>query len=233
MEHGAALKRFEECYKDRDSVEFPLIFSMCKFSGKTVLEIGSGGEGLSIERILPKAKRVFVTDTSEDMLSGLKQRFGIGARVCRAEKLPFDNKSFDIVFSRWSIMYTELKKSIKEMCRVAKSNVFIILPSSEGDQATIKTIKEEGKPKEREERISMIKKLLDERGFGVKEERRILRFVFPSVDEAFEILMAVDFDNELLDEGKTRLRNILSGKEILGGVEFTQGACFLCGTRME
>jgi hypothetical protein len=231
MDYEAGLKRFGECYKDRDRVEFPLIFSMCEFSGKTVLEIGSDREGISIERILEKAKSMFATNIREDVLAGLKGRFGIGARVCMAEKLPFEDRSFDIVFSRWSIMYTELKKSVKEMCRVAKSNVFIVLPSPGGDQATIKTIKEEGKPREREVRISRIKKLLDENGFTVKEERRILRFVFPDVDGAFQILMAVDFDNELPDEGKARLRNILSGKVGIEGVEFTQGACFLCGTR--
>ena len=54
--------------------------------------------------------------------------------------------------------------------------------------------------------ISKIKRIMDKNGFDVKEGRKILRFVFPSVDEAFQVLMAIDFDNELIDEGKTRLR---------------------------
>jgi hypothetical protein len=231
MEHDVAMKRFGEYYKDRDRVEFPLIFSMCDFSGKTVLEIGSGGEGFFIRRVLHKAKQVVASDTSEEALSELKKDFDIDTRVCSAEKLPFADSSFDIVFSRWSIMYTNLKKSVREMCRVARESVFIILPSPEGDQAQMKTIKEEGKPKLREERITKIKSLLDKNGFDAREARKVLRFVFPDADEAFQVLMAVDFDNELTEDGSKRLRNFLSGKEDIGGVEFTQGTCFICGTR--
>jgi len=209
MEYQEALIKFSHYYKDRYSVEFPTIFSLCNFKNKSILEIGSA-EGYFVKEVSKLTNKINTTDVSII--------------------LSFPNSSFDIVFSRWTVQnLNNLKKFIKEICRVAKENVIIVLPSSEGNETKMLKIKFLDKFRQRKKRITEIKKLISNCGFKVKEKRKLLKFLFPNLDEAIEIFSALSFNNDLSVKEKLKLREFLSNRKKKGGIHLTQGASFICG----
>ncbi len=228
MKYVIALRKFGECYLDRYRKEFPVIFSMCSFRGKSVLEIGSGEEGYFIKAALKKTKHILATDISEGILKKLRKNVHINTKVCRAEKLPFPDKSFDIVFSRWVVPHVDdLRKTVNEMCRVGGKNVIVVLPSEQGDQTKLKMMVDKNSVERRKERINKIKKIIIGHGFSIKERRVILHFSFPNVDEAMKILLAVEFHNKLSKKNRVLVREFLSKNQ--NHVGYTQGASFICG----
>ena len=209
MNYEEALKIFSDSYLDRYSVEFPTIFSIVNFDSKTVLEIGSA-EGYFVKEASRIAKSV---RTSDSFYS-----------------LPFDDNFFDIVLSRWVIQNVEdVEKLVREMCRVAKENVIIILPSDGGDETRILSIKFHDKFRMRKERIEKIKKLLSESGFKVKEEKNLLNFRFKDVNTAVEVFYNLGFKGSLADDEIDRLKKFLSERQKENGVHITQGASYICG----
>ncbi len=97
------------------------------------LEIGNGSRVLEISvgtggnlQFLPKTAQYFGLDLSFGMLKqctkNLKKRGEDAANCCgNAEKLPYRDKSFDVVFHMGGINYFNNKaKAIKEMIRVSK-----------------------------------------------------------------------------------------------------------------
>jgi ubiquinone/menaquinone biosynthesis C-methylase UbiE len=146
--------------------------------------------------------------------------------------LPFHDKSFEIVFSRWIAQNIDkLEKAVKEMCRVAKSNIIIVLPSEEGDETKMLEIKFPDKFECRKKRIINIKKWISKCDFKIKEKRKLLKFLFPDTDETIEILSALSFNNVLSIKDKLKLREFLSNRKKKNGFHLTQGASFICGTR--
>jgi SAM-dependent methyltransferase len=211
MNYKDALAKFSQCYKDRYSVEFPTILSLCDFRNKKVLEIGPA-EGYFVKELSKLTNNITITDVSVD--------------------LPFPNSSFDVVLSRWVAQnIDDLEKSVKEMCRVAKDNVIIVLPSEEGDETKILELKFPDKSDSRKKRAMNIKKWILESGFNVKEERRLLKFLFPDVNEAIEIFSALGFNNDLTEKEKSMLKEFLINNKKNDGIRITQGASFICGYR--
>ena len=209
MNYADALKKFSQYYKDRHAVEFPTILSLCDFRNKKVLEIGPA-EGYFVKEASKLTNEITTSDVSVD--------------------LSFPDKHFDIVISRWVAQnIDDLEKPIKEMCRVAKSDVVIVLPSEEGDETNILEIKFPDKSGLRKRRSMDIKKWILESGFNVKEERRLLKFLFPGADEAIEIFSALGFDNNLSDEERLSLKEFLLKRKKEDGVHLTQSASFICG----
>jgi hypothetical protein len=212
MDYNKALERFSECYKDRYSVEFPMILKLCDFKNKSILEI-SPAEGYFVNEVSKIASKVTISEISE--------------------KLPFHDKSFEIVFSRWIAQNIDkLEKAVKEMCRVAKSNVIIVLPSEEGDETKMLEIKFPDKFECRKKRIINIKKWISESDFKVKEEKRLLKFLFPNIEESIDIFSALSFKKKLSDEEKIKLKEFFLNKKKKDGIHFTQGTSFICGTRV-
>lgn len=93
-----------------------------------VLDIASGtGEpALSIAEIVTGGK-VIATDVSEEMLAvamdKAKQRgiTNLETKVCEANKLPFENETFDAISCRFGFMFfPDLDLALKEMIRVLK-----------------------------------------------------------------------------------------------------------------
>jgi ubiquinone/menaquinone biosynthesis C-methylase UbiE len=233
MDYDKALERFGECYKDRQSVEFPTIFRLCDFRDKTILEIGAGRAGYFPKAAAPLAMRYVATDVSREILDELVSNVGVETKVCRAEKLPFKDRSFDIVFSRWVAQdVKDLEKAVGEMCRVAKENVVMVLPSEEGDETEMLKIKYPGKHYYRKQRIAEIKRWISEAGFKVKETRKTLNFIFPSIEEAVEIMSALGFSNTLSESEKQKLTRFFEKRKTRKGVLFSQGASFICGRRL-
>jgi len=209
MNYKEALRKFSKYYKDRYSVEFPTIFSLCNFRNKSVLEIGPA-EGYFVKEVSKLTNKITTSDASV--------------------VLHFQDKSFDIVFSRWIAQnINDLKKAIKEMCRVAKECIIIVLPSEKGNETKMLEIKFPDKFKQRKERIENIKKWISECGFKVKEKRKLLKFLFPDVDEAIDVFSALGFKNEITEKEKLKLKKFLLSKKKKDGIHLTQGASFICG----
>jgi len=232
MNYKEALMKFSQYYEDRYSVEFPTIFSLCDFKDKSILEIGSGEEGYFVKEVLKLTDKIVASDVSNDILNELRKNVNVETKVCRAENLPFADDSFDVVFSRWVIQeIKDLEKAIKEMCRVAKNNIIVVLPSEGGDETKMLEIKFPDKFEDRKRRIMNIKKWVSECGFKVKEKRELLKFLFPDVDETIEIFSVLGFKNDLSDKEKIKLKEFLLGKKDKDSIHFTQGASFICGYR--
>jgi len=66
-------------------------------------------------------------DISEGMVRVYRERFG-RALVGDAESLPFKDGSFDWVISNFSLHWTDLRKSVPELFRVARVGVGVALP---------------------------------------------------------------------------------------------------------
>jgi SAM-dependent methyltransferase len=211
MNYEEAMQLFSKYYVDRSTVEFPTILKMCNFKDKRVLEIGP-------------AEGYFKEEVSK--IAGEVQTFGV------TEELPFEDKSFDIVFSRWVVHgFDDVEKAVKEMCRVAKESVMIVLPSDEGDETKLLEIREKGKAQMRKERVLDIRKWIEESGFRVREERRQVKFIFPDVNEATDIFVQIGFDGKASEEEHSRLHDFLMSKRDQGKISLTQGAAFICASR--
>jgi len=211
MNYRDALAKFSQYYKDRYLVEFPTILSLCDFRNKKVLEIGPA-EGYFVKELSKSTNNITTTDVSVD--------------------LPFPDGSFDIVLSRWIAQnIDDLEKAVKEMCRIAKSYVVIVLPSEEGDEAKILEVKTPDKHDSRKKRIKDVKEWISESSFKVKEEKRLLRFLFPDLEEVMGIFSALCFNNKLSEKEKSKLKEFLLNKKKSDGIHIAQGASFICGYR--
>lgn len=85
--------------------------------GKRVLEVGCG-TGLILQRIAPIAQQAKGIDISPGMLEKARER---GLDVCEglATSLPFDDESFDLVYSFKVLAHVpEIREALAEMARV-------------------------------------------------------------------------------------------------------------------
>ena len=209
MEYKEAIEKLSAAYTDRYEIEFPLIFSMIEFQGKSVLEVGPA-EGYFQKDAAVMASSVEATES--------------------IDKLPYADKSFDIVLSRWIVQNVDdVESFVKEMCRVAKENVMIILPSEEGDETRLLSIKDPDKFAKRKNRIEAIKEYIRDSGFKAREERRLLNFVFPTFLETAEVFYTLGFGEDSSDEQVLRLKKFLMDRKEGEGVRIKQGASFICG----
>ena len=229
MDLTEALEEYEKYYADRKR-EFSIIFSMCNFSGKKVLEIGSGRWGHFAEKVKGIADFT-ASDKSQKEMDILKTKFDVNTRVFDATEIPSEDKSFDIVFSRWVLDHSiDVAKAVEEMCRVSKDIVFNVLPSGDGDETKAKSIKYPKKKEERESRIRTIKEILEKNGFRTEERRETIGFIFPGMDKLIETINAL-CNNELSGSELQKLRDFLSSRKRQDSVHFTQGVCFLLAKR--
>lgn len=137
--------KIHNSYSSQDWINKPSIFAesvvpLFPRVGK-ILEIG-GGLGQDSKYFSELGYTVLLTDISEDALIKAKESFkpdsSIETKVLDISKpLPFDNDSFDVVYSHLSIHYfnTETTKSIfKEVRRVLRTGgIFAILLNSTTD----------------------------------------------------------------------------------------------------
>jgi len=229
MEYDTALEKFGGAYQDRKK-ELGLIFSMVDFRNKFVLEVGSGSEDYFIKELLKKTDNIMATDISEKKLLGLK-KLNVQTKACNAEALPFFNRSFDIVFSRWVLQHVDEKKAVSEMCRVSDKAVVIVFPNEQGDETKLKAIVEKNNPEKRKKRVGEIKKTMGDNGFFVKEERRILNFRFSNIKQAMEVLSAVEFNNKVSGSENEKIEKFLKERQKGIAIRLTQGASFISGVR--
>jgi len=104
--------------------------------GFSVLDLASGtGEpALSLARRVAPSGRVTATDLNQSMLGALRKNrdaeglANVETRVCDAHELPFSNAAFDLVTSRFGVMFfAELSRALAEIRRVLKAGGRIAL----------------------------------------------------------------------------------------------------------
>lgn len=106
-----------------------------QINNKKILEIGCGTGGHSLF-FASKGANVYSTDLTPERVDSSSQlinyldTFKAEFKVCDAENLPYENNSFDIVYSNGVIHHTyDIKKAINEIHRVLKpkGKAFIML----------------------------------------------------------------------------------------------------------
>jgi len=99
--------------------------------GKKILDIGCGG-GVDLKIFEQKGAKVYGLDPSKVMVEVCKKKVKNpeNIKVGEYEKIPFPNKSFNIVFGRFSLHYlNKFDKAYKEISRVLapKGVLFLIV----------------------------------------------------------------------------------------------------------
>jgi ubiquinone/menaquinone biosynthesis C-methylase UbiE len=123
-------KHFPRMREQMAAVTNALIEAAQPQSGMRVLDLASGnGEpAISLARRVAPDGHVTATDLNERMLSALRANAAadevanIDTKVCDAHELPFANGSFDLVTSRFGVMFfADTTAALREIKRVLKS----------------------------------------------------------------------------------------------------------------
>lgn len=139
-------------------------------SGKSVLEIGCGPGGNLLELLVKKPSKLVGVDISSEMVSLAKNKLPEEIDIIKINgtKLPFDNHSFDIVFTATVLQHNTdelmLKKIMQEICRVSSEKVYIferIEQEIKGDDLCL------GRP------ISYYTSIMEENGYLLKSKEHI------------------------------------------------------------
>ena len=95
-------------------------------AGKDVLEVGCG-TGLILNRVAPVANRAAGIDLSSGMLEKARER-GLEVYKANATELPFDDGTFDVVYSFKVLAHVEaIDVALREMARVTRKNGVLLL----------------------------------------------------------------------------------------------------------
>jgi ubiquinone/menaquinone biosynthesis C-methylase UbiE len=105
---------------------------------KTLMLDLAVGTGRVSEYFKNKVKVIVGLDISEDMIKVAqeKKRIDVGI-IAPAEKTPFPDNTFDLIYCRSALHYMDQKKAIKEWIRVARSDAWIIISDVSFDSDTI------------------------------------------------------------------------------------------------
>ncbi len=100
-------------------------------NNKSVLEVGCGPGGNLLELLTKKTSKLVGVDISREMVSLAKKNLPKEVNVLKIDgtKLPFDDNSFDIVFTSTVLQHNTdekmLKKIMKEISRVSSNKVYL------------------------------------------------------------------------------------------------------------
>ena len=102
-------------------------------NGDSVLDVGCGKGFLLHEmRLLLPGLNINGVDISEYAILHCKEELKDNIQVCNATKLPFEDNSFDLIFSLntlHNLHNYDLEKALKEFQRVGKINKYICIES--------------------------------------------------------------------------------------------------------
>jgi ubiquinone/menaquinone biosynthesis C-methylase UbiE len=127
---GAWQKYFPQMREQMAAVTSALVEAAQPQPGMRILDLASGnGEpALSLARRVAPNGHVTATDLNEGMLSALRANAAadhvtnIETKVCDAHELPFADGSFDLVTSRFGVMFfADTPVALREIKRVLKS----------------------------------------------------------------------------------------------------------------
>ena len=109
----------------RNGKPFSLFVDFGSLPGKDVLEVGCGS-GFAVQLFAEAGANVTAVDLTPWAVATTRARleaFGLDATVLEAdaERLPFDDESFDLVFS-WGVIHhtTEMEAALRELVRVCR-----------------------------------------------------------------------------------------------------------------
>lgn len=129
-ETAAAWQKYYPQLKEQlAEVTAALVDAAAPRAGMSILDLASGtGEpSLSLARRVAPTGTVTATDLSRGMLAALKANAvaegvtNIETRVCDAQQLPFPDATFDLVTSRFGVMFfVEIARALAEIRRVLK-----------------------------------------------------------------------------------------------------------------
>lgn len=131
---GTVAQNYSIYRKQYSQKLYDLLFSMT-VEKPVILDIGCGTGVTSTELLLQKASQVFGVDHDEAMIeeakkNAKKKNFMIEYKVASAEKLPFENESFDAATSGTAFHWFATDEVVQEIKRVLKPNapIFIFWP---------------------------------------------------------------------------------------------------------
>jgi ubiquinone/menaquinone biosynthesis C-methylase UbiE len=88
---------------------------------RAILDVGCGiGQTLLAPELGAAPVRCGVDVDVESIAYGQREHRGLDLRVASAERLPFPDRSFDLVYSRVALPYTNLPVALREAHRVLK-----------------------------------------------------------------------------------------------------------------
>ena len=175
--------RLHSEYSSNQEGWFPWLYRMSSIQdGMNILEIGCGNGALWMENMecIPSHVHITLSDISEGMLRDAKnsindERFSFSC--FNAEKIPFDDESFDVVYANHMLFYCEnIDQVVKECRRVLKKGGKLIC--STYSRLHMKEITE--LVQEFDQEIMLSSDVLYER-FGLDNGNDILNKYFESV----------------------------------------------------
>ncbi|MBI2499747.1 class I SAM-dependent methyltransferase [Candidatus Woesearchaeota archaeon] len=113
-------KSYNELHKEEQSKKVNIILKYIRPRG-LLLDIGAG-TGISTKPF-EKYCMCIALDPSKELL----KRYRGNKILAKAEKLPFKDKTFDVIISVTALHHTNIKKALKEIFRVAKPSSQIAL----------------------------------------------------------------------------------------------------------
>jgi ubiquinone/menaquinone biosynthesis C-methylase UbiE len=160
----------DEPYYRYKRKEFLKLLNEYDFTGKSVLEIGHGPGGNLIEVYKQKPKRLAGVDISGQMVKLARNKIPqhIEVQKINGTELPFEDRSFDVVFTATVLQHNTdekmLKALMKEIARVSKDTVLFferIEKSIMGDELCL------GRP------VAFYNKIMEEYGFELRSTKFI------------------------------------------------------------
>lgn len=124
--------RYMRLTADASGVPFSLFVPFADLAGKDVLEVGCGS-GIAVQLFAEAAANVSAVDLTPWAVATTRRRmeaFGLEADVREAdgESLPFEEASFDLVFS-WGVIHhtSDMDAALRELVRVLRPGGKLVL----------------------------------------------------------------------------------------------------------
>jgi len=96
-------------------------------AGKKLLDVGCA-EGIEVGNFKKLGLKTDGVDISEKFIKEAQRNFpDSNFAVASAENLPYNNESYDIVFCINTLFYTDIEKSVPELCRILKEGGYGII----------------------------------------------------------------------------------------------------------
>jgi ubiquinone/menaquinone biosynthesis C-methylase UbiE len=129
--YDAVAKDYAEVFDDFSLRYFEqpwLMKQIAKYQPRSFLDAGCGHAYL-INALFGTVPNLFAIEPSGEMFLLAKKRVGSDAEIFQAsaEKLPFENESFDMIVSFLSFRYMQWDKALLEMKRTLKQNGVLII----------------------------------------------------------------------------------------------------------
>ncbi len=124
--------RYMRLTADASGVPFSLFVDFASLRGRDVLEVGCGS-GIAVQLFAEAGANVTAVDLTRwavQTTSARLEAFGLDGRVLEAdgENLPFENASFDLVFS-WGVIHhtSDMDRALAELVRVCRPGGRVVL----------------------------------------------------------------------------------------------------------